>query len=59
MEKKKWWTSKTIWTNAVAILAVVLQEVLGLDVLGSATQVAILGMINLILRIITKGPVGW
>ena len=54
---KVWWKSKTLWLNFVALLAAVLQAKYGL-VLDSATQGIILATMNLILRGVTKDPIG-
>jgi hypothetical protein len=52
---KKWYLSKTLWVNAIAIVA----SFFSADVLDTQTQLQILGVINLILRLITKSPVEW
>jgi hypothetical protein len=54
---KVWYLSKTLWVNAIALVAAILQAKFGL-VLESTTQVMILTGINLILRLITKDPLG-
>lgn len=54
---KVWWKSKTLWLNFVALLAAILQAKYGL-VLDPATQGMILATMNLILRAITKDPIG-
>ena len=59
MNSKAWWTSKTIWVNAIA---------LGLSIAGatgfqlSETDTAqittmVLAAVNIVLRMITKGAV--
>jgi len=55
---KKWWASKTLWANALAIIAIIAQGQFGY-VLTPEAQVAILGLINFVLRIITKEPIKW
>jgi len=55
---KKWWTSKTLWANALAIIAIIAQGQFGY-VLTPEAQVAILGLINFILRMVTKEPIKW
>jgi len=50
---KKWIRSKTLWVNIIAIVAIILQTEYGF-VISPEVEVAALGMINLILRAITK-----
>lgn len=56
---KHFLVSKTLWTNALAIVGM---AIFGDDVsqyFTATDQAAILGVINMILRIITKEPVSW
>ncbi len=56
METKKWYHSKTIWVNIIAITLMVLVNV-GLDDVSqeiATAEASILGVINLILRLVTK-----
>ena len=53
MNTKRWYTSKTLWLNLLAIIALIAQAELGY-VLDAEAQAALLAVINLILRIITK-----
>ena len=53
MDTKRWYTSKTLWLNLLAIVALVAQTAFGY-VLDAEAQAALLAIINLILRIITK-----
>ena len=58
---KKWYASKTLWANIIAGIATV-ATAFGLDLgLDADTQVAVVGgvmaVINIVLRVITKGPV--
>jgi len=55
---KKWYTSKTLWVNGVALVAIVVQGVTGF-VVKPELQIAALGGINFLLRIITKEEVTW
>ena len=56
MRTKKWYHSKTIWINLIVITAIVIHasvdEELSTAIL--AAEGSILGVINLILRIITN-----
>lgn len=54
---KAWWTSKTIWTNVIALLWIFVGPVVGMPELSPETSIAILGVINVILRLITKTEV--
>lgn len=56
---KKWWKSKTLWVNILSVVAIIVQDVTGNDILPPENQAAALGIINLILRSITGGPVVW
>ena len=51
---KKWYLSKTIWANIIALIALVLQVELGKEVIPAEQQAAILGIINILLRFVTK-----
>ena len=53
MNTKRWYTSKTLWLNLLAIAALVAQGQFGY-LLDAEAQAALLAVINLILRIITK-----
>ena len=52
---KKWYTSKTLWVNAIAITA----SFLAPDFLTPERQLQLLGVINLVLRLVTKSAVTW
>lgn len=56
--EKKWYASKTVWTNAIAIIAGIVLNVFKIDI-SAEIQVGILGIINLILRAITKEEIVW
>ncbi len=55
---KKFWQSKTFWVNLIAIVALVLQQYTGY-VITPEKQVAILSVINVVLRFVTKEPIVW
>lgn len=57
-EIKKWYLSKTLWTNVVAVVGIVMAGTVGIE-LSPESSVAILGVVNFILRLITKEPLGW
>ena len=62
MEAKHWFMSKTLWANALAMIAAVTGAV-GMD-LGLTPEVqaqivvGIMAVVNIFLRIVTKSPVG-
>lgn len=49
---KKWWTSKTLWTNAAIVIAGVLVIISGQ--IEAGIPITFLGVVNAILRVITK-----
>ncbi len=55
---KKWYRSKTLWVNVIALLALVFDEKLGVP-LSQDDQIALLATINVILRLMTREPVKW
>lgn len=57
-ESKKWYHSKTLWVNLVALGASFAQAKAGLA-LDGPTQGLILAGINILLRIITREKVEW
>jgi len=56
--EKKWYLSKTFWVNGLAIIALIAQGQFGF-VIGPEIQVALLGFINLVLRLATKTEIVW
>lgn len=59
MENKKWWTSKTLWVNALALAAMIAQGVAGHEIISVEYQAMALSAINFVLRLITKSSVVW
>lgn len=57
MDGKKWYTSKTLWANALALIGMVVQGATGSEVFNVEAQAGILAFINVILRLVTKEPV--
>jgi len=55
---KKWYLSKTLWVNIVALAAIIAQTTTGF-IIDPASQAAILAVINLILRAITGEEIDW
>jgi len=55
---KKWYTSKTMWANVVALGATWIANLTGQQITAEE-QVAILAIVNIVLRIITKETITW
>lgn len=53
---KPWYASKTIWINILAVLAGVMASIQGLVEIGA--PITILGIVDIILRVVTKQPLG-
>jgi hypothetical protein len=58
MEGKKFWESKTFWTNLVAGVAIGIQMKWGFVISPEVQALALTGL-NLVLRKITSQPVTW
>ena len=56
---KSIFNSKTFWTNIISIIAIIVQSMTGKMIIDAEAQVAILGVVNVILRMVTKEPVTW
>ena len=52
--EKKWYRSKTVWTNGLGGIAVIIQAATGQQWLDPEVQSAILVIANLVLRLFTK-----
>jgi len=53
IELKKWYKSKTLWANIIYLIALLVQEKYGF-IISVEEQLAVLAIINLILRAVTK-----
>ena len=51
-ETKPFWKSKTLWANVLLVVAGVATG--AADALGSGSSLTILGLVNIVLRVITK-----
>ncbi len=51
--KKEWYHSKTIWVNIIAMIVILIQAYAGF-VVSAEEQAAVIVIINLLLRAITK-----
>lgn len=56
---KNWYASKTLWANAVAMVAIIAQGLTGKEILSPEVQGLALGLVNMALRLITKSEVVW
>lgn len=56
---KKWWESKTIWTNVLTLLAIIVGQLLGWEELSdyAPSLIMISNLINILLRVITTMPI--
>lgn len=55
---KKWWQSKTIWVNVLTTIGTVGATLVdALPAAWGAKIVAVLGLVNVVLRAITSEPV--
>lgn len=55
---KKWYTSRTIWVNGVAVLTAVVAARFGYT-LSPEVQTGVLAAINVLLRKVTKSEIVW
>ena len=55
METKKWYASKTLWVNALAIAGAFLSSHFGIT-LTAEESAGVLAVVNIVLRIVTKHP---
>lgn len=57
MDGKDWWTSKTIWANAIALVGAIVIST-GFDA-GSWAEISTVALaaVNVVLRLITKDPI--
>ena len=58
MESKEFYKSKVFWINLIALIALAVQTQTGF-VISAENQVIILGVVNLILRSVTKGAISF
>jgi len=57
-QEKKWYESKTLWVNLLSVIALVVQTQVGF-VIDAEAQMALLGVINLVLRAVSKSVISW
>jgi hypothetical protein len=56
---KKWYASKTLWSNTLMLAGVIALNATGKDLLTPEVQAAILVVVNVILRVVTKEEITW
>lgn len=56
---KKWYTSKTVWSNFIMLIGVIVLNTTVKNILTPEVQAAIITVVNLLLRIITKEEITW
>lgn len=59
MSKKKWYESKVLWVNIIALIAITVQIVTGNELLDPEWQMSLLAFVNLALRLITGKAIAW
>lgn len=57
MNSKKWYLSKTLWANALAGVALVVQNATGNNLVSPELQSALIVLANFVLRLVTKDAV--
>jgi len=55
--EKKWFFSKTVWINLIALVVLFTKNYFGFEV-SSEEAGAVLVIVNLVLRAVTKQPLG-
>ena len=58
MEPKAWYLSKALWLNIIGIFWILFAEKLGLPTLDPELETSILAVLNILVRLITKQPIG-
>ena len=58
MDSKPWYLSKTFYINIIALVGMIVQSKWGW-VLQPEREMLVLGIVNMILRTVTKKPVAW
>ena len=54
---KPFWQSKTMWANVAAMVSPYIVSLLGIDMPTAEVTVLLLGIVNIVLRIVTKNAV--
>ena len=56
---KKWYLSKIVWVNAIALVGVAIQAATDKVILTPELQITVLSVVNLVLRSVTKENIVW
>ncbi len=59
MESKAWYASKTLWVNLITLAWTFVGPMVGIPTLDPATLAIVLGVVNIVLRAVTKQPVSF
>lgn len=59
MDTKMWYTSRTLWVNLLAVCGMAAQGLIGKEILTAEMQGVVLGVVNMVLRLVTKTEVIW
>ena len=54
MKNKKWYRSKTLWTNTMMFVGVVIMEFTGNNPMNPEHVASIIAGVNMLLRVVTK-----
>jgi len=57
MLQKKWYQSKTIYLNLIALLLIIVQSSIGIEIIPVEYQATIVAILNLITRTITNSNI--
>ena len=59
MRAKKWYTSKTLWINSLAIIGIIAQQYMDESIMTVEFQALLIPIINVFLRAVTKEKIEW
>jgi hypothetical protein len=54
METKKWYRSRTLWTNALMLIGIAVLKFSGQDMIDAEVQASVIVFANVVLRVITN-----
>ena len=57
MEAKKWYLSRTLWTNTLMFVGVIIAEFMGDNPLNPELIATIITGVNVVLRVVTKAQI--